>query len=130
MQSPRTADFNSIKVRLKLMKQSVFNLNTLNFNSIKVRLKHGRLCGLCFICIFQFHKGTIKTLNSIRYWLENASFQFHKGTIKTLFRVFLLIVSVIFQFHKGTIKTERFRMDSDILSNFNSIKVRLKLSKQ
>ena len=33
-----------------------------NFNSIKVRLKHLKNEERRKICIFQFHKGTIKTL--------------------------------------------------------------------
>ena len=34
--------------------------------------------------IFQFHKGTIKTVRTISTDLEPYAFQFHKGTIKTL----------------------------------------------
>ena len=34
-------DFNSIKVRLKLLWYAQFVILTLNFNSIKVRLKQG-----------------------------------------------------------------------------------------
>ena len=33
--------------------------------------------------IFQFHKGTIKTIMPIPFALAAALFQFHKGTIKT-----------------------------------------------
>ena len=60
--------------------------NFLDFNSIKVRLK---LSVFVYktrgVCLFQFHKGTIKTrifnpIVSIVY-----EFQFHKGTIKTAF---------------------------------------------
>ena len=75
-----------------------------NFNSIKVRLKHLLLFNLCGLPLFQFHKGTIKT---VPLQTENASileFQFHKGTIKTVVPTLLDI----------------------LISNFNSIKVRLK----
>ena len=34
--------------------------------------------------IFQFHKGTIKTLHSAERACMPYQFQFHKGTIKTL----------------------------------------------
>ena len=34
-----------------------------------------------------------------------TEFQFHKGTIKTMERVFHLVPVNLFQFHKGTIKT-------------------------
>ena len=58
------------------------------------------------LCPFQFHKGTIKTLNPDYFsdgWLK---FQFHKGTIKT------------------SLEKEPLKEEID----FNSIKVRLKLS--
>ena len=77
--------------------------------------------------IFQFHKGTIKTLmlclmyllqrnfNSIKVRLKHsiaridlvdiATFQFLKGTIKTKMTMRLNNIYVVFQFHKGTIKT-------------------------
>ena len=75
--------------------------------------------------IFQFHKGTIKTLyklfhivsmqnfNSIKVQLNHvvgfgfllsAVFQFHKGTIKPYEAVANLLAAITFQFHKGTIK--------------------------
>ena len=55
-------DFNSIKVRLKLIQVSKLEEILLNFNSIKVRLKHLDICRSDLHCQeFQFHKGTIKT---------------------------------------------------------------------
>ena len=78
---------------------------------------------------FQFHKGTIRTLptwhihqphpdfNSIKVRLEPyklslyekyREFQFHKGTIRTLLLVFVIGIYI---------------------TNFNSIKVRLELTK-
>ena len=76
--------------------------------------------------LFQFHKGTIKTLlrcyfnfskeyfNSIKVRLKQeklngvligGGFQFHKGTIKTKVPPYCYNKPYIFQFHKGTIKT-------------------------
>ena len=37
--------------------------------------------------------------------LSVAAFQFHKGTIKTLQLIIIIIHLLVFQFHKGTIKT-------------------------
>ena len=57
-----------------------------DFNSIKVRLKlHGPHHNIINILIFQFHKGTIKTVSAnIPEELKDlVIFQFHKGTIKT-----------------------------------------------
>ena len=77
----------------------------LDFNSIKVRLKRSDARKFFTSKLFQFHKGTIKTVsynclpylrlnfNSIKVRLKQIekfgamyalSFQFHKGTIKTL----------------------------------------------
>ena len=78
------------------------------------------------IRLFQFHKGTIKTLtdsvpiskesyfNSIKvrlkhepsaYNVDSLLFQFHKGTIKTIVGQGIANAAQTFQFHKGTIKT-------------------------
>ena len=42
----------------------------------------------------------------------------------------LLLFEMKFQFHKGTIKTPSVQNGSEYNVNFNSIKVRLKLSRQ
>ena len=55
--------------------------------------------------IFQFHKGTIKTIKKSNTTFTSNIFQFHKGTIKTDKPLHCLIAFIIFQFHKGTIKT-------------------------
>ena len=56
------------------------------------------------LTIFQFHKGTIRTLiksdNNCRF-----EFQFHKGTIRTYKKNLLMKKLTLFQFHKGTIRT-------------------------
>ena len=54
-----------------------------NFNSIKVRLKQGINNAAQTFIAFQFHKGTIKTGDSMPDIKAIGTFQFHKGTIKT-----------------------------------------------
>ena len=77
----------------------------MNFNSIKVRLELVVFTinqNVCFV--FQFHKGTIRTIRK-------------SSTTKT---------ELIFQFHKGTIRTVTELGETlDFVRNFNSIKVRL-----
>ena len=100
----RNPNFNSIKVRLK-HNGDIYNEMVDNyFNSIKVRLKH---VGRDIV-------------------LERKLFQFHKGTIKTMFLCKSRINSSTFQFHKGTIKTAFYCVKLCNLRHFNSIKVRLK----
>ena len=53
-------------------------------------------------------------------------FQFHKGTIKTSNGETVVNGNVLFQFHKGTIKTRSLTIRKLRVTNFNSIKVRLK----
>ena len=97
-----------------------------SFNSIKVRLE--QLVSECDLAAkkFQFHKGTIRTLNMFFCFVYIPQFQFHKGTIRTsvhtIMPSFLLSFNSIkvrleqtaaepsaggykFQFHKGTIRT-------------------------
>ena len=76
-----------------------------DFNSIKVRLK--------LLVLTSFKKHTDK-------------FQFHKGTIKTIDAGTAHYIELIFQFHKGTIKTRNFLKFRNHQQDFNSIKVRLK----
>ena len=54
--------FNSIKVRLRLNVVVLHPLLLLHFNSIKVRLRRTKEELSNFFSIFQFHKGTIKTV--------------------------------------------------------------------
>ena len=56
---------------------------------------------------FQFHKGTIKTIEFTAALAGILKFQFHKGTIKTVPPLLRQLRAQLFQFHKGTIKTER-----------------------
>ena len=58
--------------------------------------------------LFQFHKGTIKTLFLVMSAIIFVAFQFHKGTIKTESGKWSNYGGMLFQFHKGTIKTTFF----------------------
>ena len=80
------------------------NIFVCDFNSIKVQLKLADDRQAQPHCIFQFHKGTIKTLSSIkRSWLRSdfnsIKVQLKPSTFSTA------SISARFQFHKGTIKT-------------------------
>ena len=55
-------DFNSIKVQLKPSRKRQDLHVVGNFNSIKVQLKQAYRCPAGVWTIFQFHKGTIKTV--------------------------------------------------------------------
>ena len=100
-------NFNSIKVRLEPTSFSCEAREAYNFNSIKVRLEHGG-GNHCFgRLLFQFHKGTIRTLLEIA---DAAQMPFYFNSIKV--RLELLekqegIEIEEFQFHKGTIRTIR-----------------------
>ena len=98
------------------------------FNSIKVRLKLKSINTFLLQSIFQFHKGTIKTVETRLYIITFCLFQFHKGTIKTTLSFKRLCSRLLFQFHKGTIKTSLAEVRQSNISDFNSIKVRLKLA--
>ena len=54
-------------------------------------------------------------------------FQFHKGTIRTIEMYCPLDFSKRFQFHKGTIRTADKEQKFEYFGNFNSIKVQLEL---
>ena len=53
------------------------------FNSIKVQLELIYFLGLIGSALFQFHKGTIRTSESLLTCSAKSGFQFHKGTIRT-----------------------------------------------
>ena len=55
-----------------------------NFNSIKVQLEPVNVKLLGKSSRFQFHKGTIRTVEKKKK-MTVISFQFHKGTIRTLY---------------------------------------------
>ena len=54
-----------------------------NFNSIKVRLEPMEISITTMETKFQFHKGTIRTLQEGISVSQSLEFQFHKGTIRT-----------------------------------------------
>ena len=87
--------FNSIKVRLELLLLSLFLLLLAYFNSIKVRLEQGSGNDSIGEHLFQFHKGTIRTLSPVGVVLEYNSFQFHKGTIRTMVNHLISILLLI-----------------------------------
>ena len=58
-------DFNSIKVRLKPFRTWLFSCLPGYFNSIKVRLKRDEPNLTGKTSLFQFHKGTIKTIDQL-----------------------------------------------------------------
>ena len=61
--------------------------------------------------LFQFHKGTIRTLPPELFNLDILEFQFHKGTIRTSASNSVWSTSQKFQFHKGTIRTQSQLME-------------------
>ena len=81
--SKNIPDFNSIKVRLKRRSGAMAYSYQKDFNSIKVRLKLATTSARTADRQFQFHKGTIKTVQMLCSFRPRQPFQFHKGTIKT-----------------------------------------------
>ena len=77
-----------------------------HFNSIKVRLELRREQPIAERLQFQFHKGTIRTLDTNNGRENITVFQFHKGTIRTVHPYMASVKSIQFQFHKGTIRTQ------------------------
>ena len=53
------------------------------------------------------------------------TFQFHKGTIRTIDDAAVRFTLPKFQFHKGTIRTNYLHPDIAMQLHFNSIKVQL-----
>ena len=77
--------FNSIKVRLKQKYSLVVDKYYQNFNSIKVRLKLYLLKACLWVC-FDFNSIKVRLKHT---WVNPGDtlklFQFHKGTIKTIY---------------------------------------------
>ena len=93
--SMKWAYFNSIKVRL----EQVYAINTdkwiIDFNSIKVRLEHeGRRRQCCKLCYFNSIKVRLELPTEFSH-IEDPEFQFHKGTIRTLETTLRISVSLI-----------------------------------
>ena len=97
--------FNSIKVRLRHDPRVISVIAQTSFNSIKVRLR------LCYQfrrtekCVFQFHKGSIKTFAAFLLLInQHCCFNSIKVRLRPD-RMFYGICALWFQFHKGSIKT-------------------------
>ena len=75
--------------------------------------------------LFQFHKGTIKTIESVKNYRVLANFNSIKVQLKQI-STFRNRLFYIFQFHKGTIKTCDSLCYDIVQKYFNSIKVQLK----
>jgi len=78
---------------------------------------------------FQFHYGTIKSGSSSVRNESSERFQFHYGTIKSISNLSSSAYSAEFQFHYGTIKSTYIIVKVLHLLYFNSIMVRLKVTK-
>ncbi len=63
------ANFNSIKVQLELTKKLQKLSSFSNFNSIKVQLERLKLATSLSQSQFQFHKGTIRTIDIVHIYL-------------------------------------------------------------
>ena len=81
----------------------------LYFNSIKVQLKLILSNGEGTLDLFQFHKGTIKTLVLPLVQVLLSYFNSIKVQLK-LGRIVQSCAIYLFQFHKGTIKTRNIRV--------------------
>ena len=98
------ANFNSIKVQLERNNLDLSHVLCCNFNSIKVQLEHLRTCVVRSMELFQFHKGTIRTLNMICISLVLSDFNSIKVQLE-LSAIGSIAGGLLFQFHKGTIRT-------------------------
>ena len=98
----------------------------LRFNSIKVRLRRCLTPCFCLLQLFQFHKGTIKTVRSMRPGRSPRSF----NSIKVRLRPVRLSGdgSTSLCFNSIKVRLRHFEFDHDLkkCSSFNSIKVRLR----
>ncbi len=54
---------------------------------------------------FQFHNGSIKSIQNTKHKTQKARFQFHNGSIKRVYFPFLNNTYLQFQFHNGSIKS-------------------------
>ena len=96
------AYFNSIKVRLERLMPLSSSIPR-NFNSIKVRLERLSVWRCERSLIFQFHKGTIRTMAT--FIVQYSLLYFNSIKVRLELLIMLLMIP--------------------LLSHFNSIKVRL-----
>ena len=146
---PCLTSFNSIKVRLELWRPLRPLLVLSRFNSIKVRLELAIDFPRISSSMFQFHKGTIRTLFAVASWKVLCGFNSIKVRLEPCCNPIVIDINdgfnsikvrlervnelrpcfgFEFQFHKGTIRTCFPSSFSALLFCFNSIKVRLEHS--
>ena len=103
----------------------MFTFEESYFNSIKVRLEQSFNFTRELSDLFQFHKGTIRTLAPGSHLQQTRRFQFHKGTIRTEERK--RQEEEERDFNSIKVRLEHSFQDARPLlnDNFNSIKVRL-----
>ena len=106
----RQGDFNSMKVRLIRRRQYQDQDQWEHFNSMKVRLIRSLFWSKARGKLFQFHEGSINTIQGGSGVLGSLLFQFHEGSINTSFRHSANCYIRVFQFHEGSINTcERYK---------------------
>jgi len=76
--------------------------------------------------LFQFHYGSVKSLNAFAAAVINDLFQFHYGSVKSFTNSALNRNANIFQFHYGSVKSEALVVVPWDRGYFNSTMVRLK----
>ena len=81
------------------------------FNSIKVRLEHYVLTARLLASLFQFHKGTIRTIHLPQATLILPDFNSIKVRLEQVQPYMASEKSTQFQFHKGTIRTYNAFLD-------------------
>ncbi len=76
--------------------------------------------------VFQFHYGSIKSRMPNKIPLSDMEFQFHYGSIKSKTMEKQIETCCLFQFHYGSIKSKKNLITFQLKMGFNSTMVRLK----
>ena len=101
-------------------------MNRHDFNSIKVRLEQNVILFDELLTRFQFHKGTIRTVDHVQNHGKIPYFNSIKVRLELFAFSSYYNARLLFQFHKGTIRTLILASRLSVLKfYFNSIKVRL-----
>jgi len=127
----RTAarDFNTKKVRLKRPDTRPESTSFPHFNTKKVRLKHVAGLERIYQTRFQYQKGAIKTVGFKRVKdVVIVYFNTKKVRLKRVNLHNVLTEVSQFQYQKGAIKTLKLDVYAAGLEDFNTKKVRLKLT--
>ena len=75
------------------------------FNTTLVQLKADRIDEICVaLPVFQYHTGSIKSLDEEGLVCGRALFQYHTGSIKSSYISYEYAVGIEFQYHTGSIK--------------------------